>query len=497
MTDIADIWADDKLDRQEKAEYLRAFLIGRVQERRKAGIKGAYVVNVEAEWGFGKTFFVDRFYRQVSVDHPAVFIDAWKSDFTDDPYTAVISEIERYFSAEKNAEEPKAAAFKAALQTVKKNAGKIFWMGLKAGLKRGARLAIGEATDEIIELVEKHAPEHAASVSEVAEGAEAQLTEVTDGIIDAFAEKRIKDFVEAKQSLDNFRNSMSVMLKAYESAFDKVLPLFVFVDELDRCRPPYAIAMLERIKHLFDVDNVVFIISTDTKQLAHSIKGVYGATFDSQRYLQRFFSRTYTLPSADVGQIINTLLDASGTREEIWNVAGKEKDPRQFLALASDRMAMSIREVQMALDILMSITTVWSSECKMHLYVMYPLIHGYIKGENIDDLTQNGWLWKETLKFQSIDVRYGDVERAPVTNYIQTLLNMTRRTVPTFMHEESQNHSGSDRQRWTVWAFAQIQDEYNKRFVNTNFDDMSLITRYGKMIKHAGLLTQTADGGGW
>ncbi|WP_419182173.1 P-loop NTPase fold protein [Pantoea ananatis] len=35
-------------------------------------------------------------------------------------------------------------------------------------------------------------------------------------------------------------------------------PLFVFVDELDRCRPTYAIEMLETIKHLFSIENVVY-----------------------------------------------------------------------------------------------------------------------------------------------------------------------------------------------------------------------------------------------
>ncbi|WP_158665232.1 KAP family P-loop NTPase fold protein [Ensifer adhaerens] len=491
MTDIAEIWADDKLDRREKAEYLRAFLIGRVQERQKAGIKGAYVVNVEAEWGFGKTFFMERFFTQVSQDHPAVFINAWKSDFTDDPYTAVVSEIECYFSAATQSQKTDIGAFKATLGAVKKNAAKIFWMGLKGGLKRGARWAVGEAADEIVELVEKHAPEHAEAAATVAEGAEAQLTEVTDVIIDAFAEKRIMDFLEAKESLDNFRDSMSAMLKVYENTFDKTLPLFIFVDELDRCRPPYAIAMLERIKHLFDVDNVVFLISTDTKQLAHSINGVYGASFDSQRYLQRFFNRTYTLPSANNGQIINALLDVSGTREELWNVAGKTKEPRAFLALASNRMGMSIREVQMALDILMSTTTVWSSVCKIHLYVMYPLIFGYIKGVDIENLTESGWLWNEVKKFHDINVDVGGGETAAVTHYIHTLLNIIRRTVPTYMHEESQYHAREDRQPWVIWAHAQIRDEYDKIFANSSLNEKSIITQYGKMIKHAGFLTQT------
>ncbi|QDE47832.1 hypothetical protein EIN43_17235 [Enterobacter hormaechei] len=66
------------------------------------------------------------------------------------------------------------------------------------------------------------------------------------------------------------------------------MPTFIFIDELDRCRPNYAIDMLETIKHLFDINNVVFVIATDKEQLSHSICSVYGSGFDATRYLDRF-----------------------------------------------------------------------------------------------------------------------------------------------------------------------------------------------------------------
>lgn len=51
-------------------------------------------------------------------------------------------------------------------------------------------------------------------------------------------------------------------------------PFFIFIDQLDRCRPTYAIEMLEQVKHLFDIDHAVFVIATDGDQLARSIKAV-------------------------------------------------------------------------------------------------------------------------------------------------------------------------------------------------------------------------------
>ncbi|MBK7493258.1 MAG: hypothetical protein IPI17_15895 [Nitrosomonas sp.] len=68
-------------------------------------------------------------------------------------------------------------------------------------------------------------------------------------------------------------------------------PLFIFIDELDRCRPLYAIELLERIKHLFVYQGIVFVIATDTEQLKHSINAIYGSGFDSTTYLRRFLTK--------------------------------------------------------------------------------------------------------------------------------------------------------------------------------------------------------------
>ena len=52
--------------------------------------------------------------------------------------------------------------------------------------------------------------------------------------------------------------------------------LLIFIDELDRCRPTFAIETLEVVKHFFNVPNVVFVFSLDMNQLQKSIKTIYG-----------------------------------------------------------------------------------------------------------------------------------------------------------------------------------------------------------------------------
>jgi KAP family P-loop domain len=83
---------------------------------------------------------------------------------------------------------------------------------------------------------------------------------------------------------------------ATQVAKDSNHPLLIIVDELDRCRPNFAIEMLEVIKHLFDVENVVFILAYDGHQLACSTQSLYGQNFDGKTYLQRFFNLEFNLP---------------------------------------------------------------------------------------------------------------------------------------------------------------------------------------------------------
>lgn len=73
----------------------------------------------------------------------------------------------------------------------------------------------------------------------------------------------------------------------------------MIIDELDRCRPNYALDVLEVIKHIFNVEKITFIISADSKQINESIRHCYGPGIDSQRYLEKFFDLRLTFPEVD------------------------------------------------------------------------------------------------------------------------------------------------------------------------------------------------------
>lgn len=82
----------------------------------------------------------------------------------------------------------------------------------------------------------------------------------------------------------------------------------LFVDELDRCRPDFAVNMLEIIKHTFNVKGVQFVLVTNTQQLRSSINHCYGETVDAQRYLDKFLKYSFSLPQV---QGLNTYQETS------------------------------------------------------------------------------------------------------------------------------------------------------------------------------------------
>lgn len=83
--------------------------------------------------------------------------------------------------------------------------------------------------------------------------------------------------------------------------------LVVLIDELDRCKPSYAVRMLERVKHYFDHENITFVFSVNTNELQHTIRKYYGNDFDGSRYLDRFFDLRVMLPPPDLKKFYRSI----------------------------------------------------------------------------------------------------------------------------------------------------------------------------------------------
>lgn len=112
-----------------------------------------------------------------------------------------------------------------------------------------------------------------------------------DKVIDAFSEKNI--FEDIQLAEDIRKSVKEIFNQVIEEQTQK---LVIFIDELDRCKPSYALEMLERIKHYFDDNRIIFIVSVNKEQLTHTISNYYGNGFDSTGYLNKFFNYEIYLP---------------------------------------------------------------------------------------------------------------------------------------------------------------------------------------------------------
>lgn len=104
----------------------------------------------------------------------------------------------------------------------------------------------------------------------------------------------IKQLGKDQDNLDvQFNKQLSSLIKDNDY-------LIIFVDELDRCRPSYAVHFLERIQHYFDNDHIIFVISVDLNELRCTINNYYGTEFNATRYLDRFFDTIISIPDVNL-----------------------------------------------------------------------------------------------------------------------------------------------------------------------------------------------------
>ena len=121
----------------------------------------------------------------------------------------------------------------------------------------------------------------------------------------------VVDSLKSKDALADLRKKKQIQSEV-KSFFDELLVeradrLVIIVDELDRCKPEYAVRLLERVKHYFADDRISFVFSTNIKELQHTISNFYGEGFDAVRYFDRFFDLRIALPPVDMDSYLRSI----------------------------------------------------------------------------------------------------------------------------------------------------------------------------------------------
>ena len=134
----------------------------------------------------------------------------------------------------------------------------------------------------------------------------AGLKNLTHDFIDIDNKTRKADLVKAVKDQVNRHDAVNEFINKLKGDSERLI--FV-IDELDRCRPSFAVELLEVVKHYFMRDDVTFIITTNVNQLSHTIKKYYGSDFDGYAYLNKFFDFTFGLRKVNIEVYTRSVLD--------------------------------------------------------------------------------------------------------------------------------------------------------------------------------------------
>lgn len=107
----------------------------------------------------------------------------------------------------------------------------------------------------------------------------------------------LKDF----HTVDEFRLKVVEYLKKMQA--HKNSTILLIIDELDRCKPDYALKLIEQLKALFLDGNIIILYSVNENELANIIERCYGFKNNGKRYLQRVYDFSLSLPSIDYNKL--------------------------------------------------------------------------------------------------------------------------------------------------------------------------------------------------
>ena len=220
-------------------------------------VDGHAVVSIDGPWGSGKTAFVKMCSAELrSRSVPVVEFNAWQQSYTNNPLVDVVSAI----AAE-----------------------------------------LGSSLSDTVKRALIDASWHLAKVA-------------SRGVIDrdavTFDDPAVFDpWFEASAKVNEFKDRLAEA--ASPTGGNSAGRLVVLIDELDRCRPDYALNLIESVRHLLAEDGIVVLLALNRAELCHSIQSLYGPQFDADRYLRRFTDLPYSLPppaADDIAAFTNELL---------------------------------------------------------------------------------------------------------------------------------------------------------------------------------------------
>ena len=291
-------WQDDVLDRAKIAEKLTNLLRNQ---------RDPFVISIDGQWGTGKTFLLKRWQIDLEAEgFKAIYYNAWEDDFCDDPLLAIVGQLSEQFKED---------AFREIAKKAGEVAVRLIWKNVKAVIERQTGLVLD------LDLGEQKGRD------------------------------LLQEYLDQRETKDRLKAELTKLSAAV--AEETGHPLVFIIDELDRCRPTFAIELLERVKHIFDVPDMAFAFGINRDELCKALESIYGG-IDTTVYLRRFFDMEFMLPEVDAEKFCRSLMNRFHFEEFFCSLSKSSKTnvhANEFHSLSQtfpvlcDHLGLSLRDI--------------------------------------------------------------------------------------------------------------------------------------------------------
>ena len=357
--DSANPWSDDLLARQNIATTLTNLV---------ATQEPPLSISLHGQWGTGKTFLLRRWQTTLELDsYQAIYFNAWEDDFCDDPLLAMIGHLAEHFEDNKFKQLARKVA-EIALPLIKENL-----------------LGVLKATTGVTIKLD-------------------QQKQGNKTPLDAYLEQRA--------TKDQLKSQLAQLSE--EVARESSHPLVFIVDELDRCRPTFAIELLERVKHIFDVPHIVFVFGLNRDELTKSLSSVYG-DINTDVYLRRFFDFEFNIPEADSQGFAIHLMDKFQLGQVFQSLSAEARDDvhvydfqnyMKFCPKLWSALGLSLRDIDYGIRLLALLTKNIAVGTSTNPFIIGILIGmKFKKPEFYHSLTTGNFLTSEIMGYIDGELR--------------------------------------------------------------------------------------------
>ena len=273
-------------------------------------------IAIDSRWGSGITFFLNilkNYILEVTQFHDkVVYYNAWEFDDSESTLIPIVYSIVNGLDniPKETAEEAESPATGISIKNIAHYKMILKIIGASA-VRHNIHSLLGD-NDYLRNILQKG----------VDEASEKELSDLSD-VVDKF------------NSYYEYRKNLTEALKALKPENGQ---LWIFIDDLDRCKPSFALETLEDIKHFFDIEGLVFVFAVDMNQLSFAVRKNYGKGVNTNSYVRKFFDYIYLLPSPNLKAYLNGTFHQDG-RELLLD------NSLSFLCTLYEEYDYSLREI--------------------------------------------------------------------------------------------------------------------------------------------------------